>query len=103
LSRFQRQHELSGWVGQVKKHANTALTVILIICAVVMFVRWRMRSAELARLSIGNELAGARNLVKDLQQFRLPGRSSKELISALNSIRNGANSSISNVLNSSDG
>jgi hypothetical protein len=96
-------HEFSGWTGSIKKHLNTALTVLLVIASVVLFVQWRMRTREAARLSVATELANARQQVKDLQQFRLPiGRASTEILSALQSIQNAANGSISDVLNNSD-
>jgi hypothetical protein len=96
-------HEFAGWTGMMKKHANTALTVLMLIAAVVLLIRWRIASAEVARQSIANELGTARGLVKNLQQYRLPfGRPSSEILSAISSIQNGANASISNVLISSD-
>jgi len=94
--------EMSGWIGQVKKHLNTALTVLLLIAAVAMFVRWRMQSAEIARQGVANELVNARNLVSNLREYRLPSLRAQDLLSWLTQIENGANASISNVLNSSD-
>jgi hypothetical protein len=101
-------HEFSGWIGLIKKHANTALTVLLLIAAVAMFIRWRMKSAEMARQSIGTELSNARTYVRQLLPAEMPVyrngmlMPSADVLRAIQDIQNKANASISNVLGSSD-
>jgi hypothetical protein len=76
--------------------------VLLVIAAIAMFIRWRMRSAEIARLSIANELVSARSQVDQLQQMQLAFLPPADLIRDIQTIETTANASISNVLNSSD-
>jgi hypothetical protein len=95
-------HELGGFGGLVKKHVNNALTVLLVIAAIAMFVRWRMRSAEIAKLTVANELVNARSQIDQLRQIQLAFMPPLDLIHNVQSIESTANAAISNVLNSSD-
>jgi type II secretory pathway pseudopilin PulG len=94
--------DYSGWYGFARKHANTALTVLLVIAAIAMVIRWRMRTAEAARLTIANELSNARSLVNQLSGPQLTYYPPADLIKTIQSLENGASSSIATVLTSND-
>lgn len=93
--------ETDGWLGFLKRNLNTMSTVALLILAGVMLVRWRMRSAENARILVGNDLASAQAQVGSLRNGFLDKRPADQ-IKAINEAQTQASASIDNVINSSD-
>jgi hypothetical protein len=58
--------ELEGLPDKLKRWANTILTVLLIVAAVALLLRWRLNSAAQARQDILNQLATAQAGVTEL-------------------------------------
>jgi len=93
----------TGFAGFLRRQANNILTVLLVIAAIVMLIRWRMRTAEAARQTINNELTNAQTQVARVGDAMFqPQASGPELLKYLNEKENAASASISNVLNSPD-
>jgi hypothetical protein len=59
--------KMDGWAGVLKRQLNTILTVLLLIAAGFLVVRWRMRAAETARQGIANDLNNAAELLNQLR------------------------------------
>jgi hypothetical protein len=93
--------ELEGFPGLVKRHANTVLTVILVILAVALLVRWRLNSVEVAKVTSANELAAARTAVFYLTRINMMPASSAMDEERLKQQTNGE-AAIATVLNTSD-
>ncbi len=95
--------DTAGLSGFLLKHLNTISTVILLIVAIVLFVRWRLRSAENARILLGNDLSTAQVQVAKIRNGRFPeAQSPADTIKALQAAETQASGAISDVLNASD-
>jgi hypothetical protein len=104
-----------GWLGVLRRQANNILTVLLVIAAIAMLIKWRMRTAEAAKMTVNAQLLSAQSRVEQVRDAiftdfqgdpsadppRKPRVPSEEL-KTLNLLLSEANSAISNVLNSSD-
>jgi hypothetical protein len=91
-----------GWSGFFSRHLNTISTVILLILAGVMFVRWRMKVAENAKILIATDLSNAQIQVGKLRNGQFPQTQSADLIKAIREAETQASGGLSNVINSSD-
>jgi hypothetical protein len=92
-----------GWSGFLSRHLNTLSTVILLILAGVMFVRWRMKVAENAKILIATDLSNAQTQVGKLRNGQFPQAGSPaDLIKAIQETETQASGGLSNVINSSD-
>ena len=95
-------HPMDGWAGTARKHLNTALTVILVVAAIAMFINWRVKTAAMNKMSVKNELATARDQVGRLHFGQFAEMKLADLIKAVQTAQTQANASIASVLNSSD-
>jgi hypothetical protein len=94
---------VTGWAGFLRRQANNILTVVLVIAAIAMLIRWRLRTAEVAKQTVNNELTTAQAQVARVHDAPYQSRlSGPELLKYLNEHENAASSSIANVLNNSD-
>ena len=94
--------ELPGVMGVLRRQASNILTLVLVLVAIAMLIRWRLRTAEISRQAIGDQLMKAQNEVtqiRDLQYSRSPA---VDLLKRYNFLQTSANSAISNVLNGSE-
>jgi hypothetical protein len=94
--------EMDGLPGMLKRWGNTALTVILVIAAVAMLVRWRLATAEQARLSLVNSLSNARSYVMQLLPENMLGQPAQILAPNRTNLASLASAEISSVLNNTD-
>jgi hypothetical protein len=90
-----------GWSGFFARHLNTISTVILLILAGVMLVRWRMKVTENAKILIGADLSNAQTLVGKLHSGFLQGQPA-DIIKTIQQTENQASAGLSNVINSTD-
>jgi hypothetical protein len=79
--------ELDGFPGFLRRWGNTILTTALVAVSVVMLVRWRLLSAEQARLELLNSLTNARDCVTSLRPGNLPATSTPEYLAGLRADR----------------
>jgi len=95
--------ESDGWAGFLSRHLNTISTVILLIVAGVMLVRWRMKVAENAKMLIGADLSNAQTQIGKLRGGQFPQtQSPADLIKAIQQTENQASAGLSSVINSTD-
>ena len=74
-----------GVVGLWVRYGNTALTVLLLALAAFLFVRWRLKTAEVARNGLAEQLSAAAQSVRHVDDARLlypDGRLVSEGVSA---------------------
>jgi len=91
-----------GWMGTLRRQANNILTLALVVAAIAMLIRWRMRAAENAKLLINNQLLSAQTQVSQLRYIQFSNLPPEDMIKEINVRENAANNGISSVLNSSD-
>jgi hypothetical protein len=94
--------ELEGFPGFLKRWGNTALTVLLVILAIVLLIRWRLASAEQARQQVLFDLASARRYVEELRSPMLTRQPPEYLATARQEYSSRANEAITSILNTSD-
>jgi hypothetical protein len=94
--------ELDGWKGFFNKHLNTMSTIVLLILAGVMLVRWRMNSAANAKYLIGTDLSNAQSQVLRLRTGFAQIQSPADRIKQIQQTETQASAGLSNVVNSTD-
>jgi hypothetical protein len=94
--------DLDGFPGLLRRWGNTILTTVLVAASVVMLVRWRLASAEQARLALLNSLTNARSYVIQLHSENLPMMTPQYLASVRSEVTSRANAEISSVLNTTN-
>lgn len=94
--------ELEGFPDKLKRWGNTILTVVLVILAIALLIRWRLASAEQTRQNTLVDLAAARRYVEELQRRELALQPPEYLATARQDYTSRANESITSILNTSD-
>ncbi len=90
-----------GVAGLWVRYGNTALTVLLLVLAAYLFVRWRTRSAEVARHGLAEQLAAATGAVRQVRPSLLfpPGKSPAEGMATLTRARMAADARLTDLVN----